>query len=235
VTTDVSGVRDYYPGDSFNRIHWASTARTGRLIVKEFELDPTADVWLLLDMQGAVQAERGWGQEARELPVVGVTRTVLPPSTEEYVVSIAASLARHFLARSRAVGLVAYGQKREYIAADRGERQLNKIMEALAVLRAVGTVPMAQIIGAEAKSLGRNTTAVAITPSDDVGWVERLRDARRRGIFGLAVLVDPVSFGKPVDTAGLIPALTASGIYHFRVREGDRLEEALSLAGVSAG
>ncbi|MBN1485624.1 MAG: DUF58 domain-containing protein, partial [Chloroflexia bacterium] len=46
VTTNVSGVRDYSPGDSFNRIHWASTARTGRLISKEFELDPTADIWL---------------------------------------------------------------------------------------------------------------------------------------------------------------------------------------------
>ena len=28
VTTNVSGVRDYEPGDGFNRIHWPSTART---------------------------------------------------------------------------------------------------------------------------------------------------------------------------------------------------------------
>ncbi|MFQ5578190.1 MAG: DUF58 domain-containing protein, partial [Anaerolineae bacterium] len=47
VTTNVAGVRDYAPGDSFNRIHWPSTARTNRLIVKEFELDPMADVWLI--------------------------------------------------------------------------------------------------------------------------------------------------------------------------------------------
>ena len=48
VTTNVAGVRDYVPGDSFNRIHWPSTARTNRLIVKEFELDPLSDVWLML-------------------------------------------------------------------------------------------------------------------------------------------------------------------------------------------
>jgi hypothetical protein len=40
VTTNASGVRDYAPGDSFSRIHWRSTARRNRLIVKEFELDP---------------------------------------------------------------------------------------------------------------------------------------------------------------------------------------------------
>ncbi len=60
VTTNVSGVRDYAPGDSFNRIHWPSSARTGRLISKEFELDPTADVWLFLDLERAAQAELPW-------------------------------------------------------------------------------------------------------------------------------------------------------------------------------
>jgi uncharacterized protein (DUF58 family) len=46
VTANASGVRDYAPGDSFNRIHWRSTARRDRLISKEFELDPLSDIWL---------------------------------------------------------------------------------------------------------------------------------------------------------------------------------------------
>src|SRR5919206_556 len=41
--------------DSFNRIHWRSTARTGQLMVKEFELDPTAEIYVVLDMQERVQ------------------------------------------------------------------------------------------------------------------------------------------------------------------------------------
>lgn len=43
ITTNASGVRDYAPGDSFNRIHWRSTARRDRLIVKEFEIVPGAN------------------------------------------------------------------------------------------------------------------------------------------------------------------------------------------------
>ena len=34
VTANAAGVREYAPGDSYNRIHWPSTARRDRLIVK---------------------------------------------------------------------------------------------------------------------------------------------------------------------------------------------------------
>jgi len=228
VTTNVSGVREYFPGDSFNRIHWPSTARTGRLIVKEFELDPTADVWLFLDMQGAVQAEQTWEQDTAEVAALRPSRPVLPPSTEEYAVTIAASLAKHFLARNRAVGLVAYGQRREAIVPDRGDRQLSKIMETLAVIRAVGNVPIAQILAAEGKSLSRNTSAVIITPSDDLHWVERLRDLRRRGIRGIGVIPDATTFGRDTQTDSVIAALQQSGTRAFRVRQGDALAAALN-------
>ncbi len=227
VTTNVSGVRDYFPGDSFNRIHWPSTARIGRLIVKEFELDPTADVWLFLDMQGAVQASYLLAEEAAELPRLWPSRPSLEPSTEEYTVTIAASLAKHFLARSRAVGLIAYGQKREVLAPDRGERQLTKIMETLAVIRATGVIPMAQIIAAEGKGLGRNTSAVVITPSDDIKWVDRLRDLRRRGIHGIGIVLDASTFGHSINTNAVLAALSQSGIRAYRVHERDSLAAVL--------
>ena len=54
VTPNASGVRQYEFGDSFNRIHWSSTARTGELMVKIFELDPASDIWIILDLQRGV-------------------------------------------------------------------------------------------------------------------------------------------------------------------------------------
>jgi uncharacterized protein (DUF58 family) len=228
VTTNVSGVRDYFPGDSFNRIHWPSTARTGRLIVKEFELDPTADVWLFLDMEGAVQADRLWQEEPGQSPGLWSGRPPLLPSTEEYAVSLAASLAKHFLARNRAVGLIAYAQSREALPPDRSERQLTKIMETLAVIRAVGTVPLAQIIAAEGKGLGRNTSAVVMTPSDDLKWVDSLRDLRRRGIRGIGVVLDTATFGRPTATDAVLAGLRQNGIRSYRVCEGDSLAAALA-------
>ncbi len=63
VTTNVAGVREYAPGDTFNRIHWPSTARLGRLISKEFELDPTADIWLFLDLEEAAHVDLAWARQ----------------------------------------------------------------------------------------------------------------------------------------------------------------------------
>jgi uncharacterized protein (DUF58 family) len=56
VTPHAAGVREYVPGDPMKRIHWPSTAHRGRFMVKEFEQDPQADIWLFLDAQQEVQA-----------------------------------------------------------------------------------------------------------------------------------------------------------------------------------
>ncbi|HXF60884.1 MAG TPA: DUF58 domain-containing protein, partial [Caldilineaceae bacterium] len=140
ITTNVAGVRDYVTGDSFNRIHWPSTARARRLMAKEFELDPTADVWLYLDLSRDAEAALPWtpsppepGLFALHSPKRRQARYELPPSTTEYGVTVTASLARYFILRNRAVGLSCRGRSREFVQADRGERQLNKILEALAV------------------------------------------------------------------------------------------------------
>jgi len=105
---------------------------------------------------------------------------------------------------------------------------LTKVMETLAVIRATGTIPVAQIIAAEGKSLGRNTSVVVITPSDDMQWVSSLRDLRRRGIYGLGIVLDAPTFGRPANTGAILAALSQSGIYSYRVQEGAPLAAALS-------
>ena len=49
-TTNATSIRDYMPGDSLNRIHWRSSAHYNRLMVKEFDLDPALDAWIILDL-----------------------------------------------------------------------------------------------------------------------------------------------------------------------------------------
>src|SRR6476469_5189540 len=56
-TPNASGIREYMPGDPMHRIHWPMTARAQKLMVKEFELDPTADLWLVLDLFDGVHVE----------------------------------------------------------------------------------------------------------------------------------------------------------------------------------
>ena len=50
VTTDVSSLRDWRPGDAYRRIHWPYTARMNSPMVKEFDVGLAAQFWLLLDL-----------------------------------------------------------------------------------------------------------------------------------------------------------------------------------------
>ncbi len=43
-------VSEYRPGDSLRHIHWRSSARLRRLMVQDLEVEPSGDVWIVLDL-----------------------------------------------------------------------------------------------------------------------------------------------------------------------------------------
>ena len=66
VATDGASLRAYRPGDAFRRIHWPYTARMNAPMVKEFDIDQSAEAWLVLDLHpaahpGATPADGGGG------------------------------------------------------------------------------------------------------------------------------------------------------------------------------
>ncbi len=232
VTPNASGVREYVPGDSFGRIHWKSTARRNRLIVKEFELDPQVDVWIIPDMNAAEQMTRPGFQ--REIAIVtngtaDKPRTVkLAPATEEYVVTIAASIARHFLHQDRAVGMTAWGASRELMQPDRGERQINRILETFAVIRADGNTALTDVLLAETSRFQRGSTLVVVTPTTDRDWAMSARELQRRGFRVLTVLVDPAGFGSQFSGQNLYELMQASNLVTYKVEEGDDVAKVLN-------
>ncbi len=234
VTPNAAGVREYAPGDSLNRIHWVSTARRERLMVKEFELDPLAEVWLLVDAAQEVQAALPYSPPATVAVDAlwrPLTEIVLPPSTEEYAVSIAASLGRYFLQRGRAVGLVSCGQSQSpnVLSPDRGGRQLGKILEALALLRAQGDLPISALATAQAQHLPRGSTVILITPSIREHVALTVDLLLRRGLRPVVVLLDAASFGGPPGTEALATAVTVLGVPVCQVANGADLGTALSM------
>lgn len=237
LTTNVAGIREYLPGDSFNRIHWLSTARTGRLMTKEFELDPSADVWIFLDLYEGVEVSMPWQPVRPEAGVFSLSRlrrrsreesVVLPPSTTEYAITIAASTARYFLLRNRAVGMIWDDGRRRMLQTDRGPRQERKVLEALAVTNARGRMSFDQLLLTEGVRMNRNDTILAISPDPNANWARALRELRRRGVNSIAVCVDSTSFGGKASTGELERELQANGIPTYQVRRGERIEDALS-------
>jgi uncharacterized protein (DUF58 family) len=230
VTPNASGVRDYVTGDPLNRIHWVSTARRGRLIVKEFELDPLADVWIFLDAERSVQASFPQPEKVYQTQDIW-QRTIkidLPPSTEEYGISIAASLVRDYLRRGRAVGFVAAGQHLALLSPDRGGRQLGKVLESLALLRSEGNIRLRGMVETQVKHMVRGSTVVLITPSVDKEVAVVVDYLIQRGLRPIAVLLDSKSFNGQPGTETLTENIRILGTPVRIVANGDDLENALS-------
>ncbi len=230
ITANASGVREYQPGDPLNRIHWVSTARRNRFMVKEFELDPMAEVWIFVDAYRLVHAELPRPElrlDEREMWRATV-KIPLPPSTEEYTVSIAASLARYYLQRGRVVGLVSAGQNLRVLPAERGGRQLGKILETLALLKADGRLSLESLVQAEIQALPRGSTVVLITPDTSDGLILSAELLSRRGMRPVAVLLDAASFGGSSGVERVENTLSIMRLPVCRISNGDDLSATLT-------
>ena len=225
LTTNAAGVRAYTPGDSLNRIHWRTSARLETLMVKTFDLEPSGDLWIVLDLDAAVQAG-----EAEE-------------STEEYAVILASSLADRVLRQNRAVGLIAYGSAAAsdgyekaplptIILPQKGQAQQWRILEALARVRAGGYWPLAKVLAETDRNLGRGMTLAVITPSCNPDWVASHLSPMRRGVAPTALLLDADTFtsegggaSKGLGSAGydmeaMTGLLADCGVPSHRVAQG---------------
>jgi uncharacterized protein (DUF58 family) len=228
-TANASGVREYVTGDSFNRIHWASTARRDMLMVKEFEIDPQSDVWLFVDFsRDSVVEVPGLRHVHGDGAALPREAGQIPGSTEEYAVVAAASIANYFIEEKRALGFTAYLPQREVMQPERGHKQMLEILEALAVARSRSVYTFAEMLVLETAYLSRGTTLILITSSLDAEWVYEAQILAQKGVRAMAVLIDPTSFGAHGSIDEMEKLLRAGKIPSITVRYGDDLAATLT-------
>ena len=235
VTPNASSVRDYDSGDPMNRIHWPTTARKGKLIVKEFELDPLAEVWCFVDSQANTHAELPFTAKTSVDDVIFRTKqqdAELIPATQEYAATVAASLGRYYLRRGRAFALVTGGQTVDIIPPDRGPRQFGKILESLALWDANDELPFAALVAGQARHLPRGSTVVLVTASPSREIPAAADQLVRLGLRPVVVLLDASSFGADWKIDDQEATLRGLGIPVTRIARGDDIGVALSLTSV---
>lgn len=208
-TTNATTIRDYVVGDSLSRIHWYSSAHYNKLMVKEFDLDPAVDVWIFLDLHEAVQAGEG------------------EHSTEEYGVTIAATIATYLLRQDLSLGMIVNAQRREFLSLDRGDRQIERVLELLAVVRSGPGPDLKEALALDALHFGRNTVAIVITPSTSRDWHDGLRHLQRRGVQLAVVGLNAASFENEPDDEDTLALLEGAGVPVMRIKCGDSLSEVL--------
>lgn len=210
ITPHAAGVREYVHGDAMKRIHWPTSIRRDQLMVKEFEQDPQAEVWLYLDSQKNVHVEKQHkldGVSVESMLFGRRPKFQLPPSTLEYSISITASLAHYFIRQRRAVGYVSAGQAFTVHPAERSERQEARILETLAFVQANGDLSLAALVAAQASQLPQGSSAILITPTVRPDLLLAVDDLQRRYLRPVIVLLDTGTFGGGQGTDKLVRSL----------------------------
>ncbi len=186
-----AGVRPYLPGDPLRRIHWPSSARRGHLFSRLFDMEPSGDVWLVLDLDARVQAGEG------------------ATSTEEYAVVLAASLAARMLAQGRAVGLACSGERPAIVSPRAGTGHLWELLGHLARARSAATIPLSDFLAHVVTSAARGCTLIVLTASTATDWIPRLVAAHNRGLATSVIWLDPGTFLPPKRPDPRGPSLRA--------------------------
>ena len=227
VTTNAVGVRDYVSGDTINRIHWRTTARRGKLSVKEFEIDPMVDIWLFVDF--SIQSTfRSPDYDAQYQQMLSERRPRLLPATEEYAASIGVSLLKHFVTQERSIGFTAYLPHREVYLPDRSNRQLVKVQEALAVARPQAQRTLTEMLQLETQTFSRGTSLIIVTASLDSQWVAQTQTLTSRGIRPMVVYIQPESFSAVQNSQSIRDQMIATRLPHIIVNRDENLTQALA-------
>jgi uncharacterized protein (DUF58 family) len=223
-TQEFYGIRPYQYGDDLRRIHWKSTARTGRLAIKEYEQRVSASAVIVLDLGQA--AHRGQGAQ----------------SSLEYAVTIAASLAQHVASMGNSLSIISTNAEGFFLPMDRGEHQLHKALEHLAVVRADGAADFAAALGARLAQIPPAATVFVITPSVDPHLAYPLLMLRAASAHVTAVLIAAHTFADGADPqathrrqaetayGSLLSAAFGAANAVCPVRRGDDIASALGAA-----
>ncbi len=213
VSPNAARVREYANGDTLNHIHWQSTAHTGKLMVKVFDPDRIKhvfnNIWIVLDMYHAAQLSIG------------------DETTEEYGVIIAASLIKKYLCTGKQVGLIASGDQPYFFAPGTGDEYLRQILDAMALMKATGKVPINQLISQEKERFEANSTVIIITAATGDPIAATARHLKNHGHMAIVILLDPISFAGEISAVSTAKRLISSGAQVYLIRHGQELAGAL--------
>jgi uncharacterized protein (DUF58 family) len=192
---DLHSVRDYQQGESLRRVHWRSTAKRSRLMVKELEDAPRDEVAVLLDARAGTL-----------------------PATFDLQVRAAGSILFAHASRNRRAVLVVNGERQESVQTTSSEGDRRRALELLAAAEPDGSRAAEALLVDEGGPVLGALELVVVTATLTGGLVDRLVGRRMGHRHVSLVYADGAELPQP----GLLQ-LQASGVPVAVVREGDDL------------
>ncbi|NLE54199.1 MAG: DUF58 domain-containing protein [Lentisphaerae bacterium] len=159
---DFYGVREYTHTDGMRYIHWRSSARYGKFMVKEFERNAVMSVAVILDAQELAVSGGDW-------------------SNLEYLIRAAASICHYCSDLYCTFAFAAGGSKPILVTPKLAAEVKAEVMYDLATLQP-GKQQVQHIIDEWARALPRNTVIFALSLSDNLPLRSTLESLQEQGM-----------------------------------------------------
>lgn len=125
---DLRELRDHQHGDPFRAIAWKATARTGRLMVKEYESELVLNTYVCVDISSTMRG-------GRRVPAPDEHG---PGSKLDHAMELAGTYADTVLSRGDRVGLITFDERiYGHMRAKDGRAQLGELLQHLVGVRHV--------------------------------------------------------------------------------------------------
>ena len=215
---DLHSVRDHQRGESLRRVHWPTTARRQKLMVKELEDAPRDEAAVVLDAKAGL--------------LVGAA----PDSSFEMMVRAAGSILRRLAVEGRRSSLVVSGERLERVPVSSLEGDWRSALETLAHVQPDGRRALVAALedgraGLDAARLFLVTSEITARLEERLGFVAARREVALIWVDARSWSGRPREVG-PMD--GIALAIQRRGVAIAHVRRGDDLADALSAGAYAA-
>ena len=207
------GVREYRQGDPIKRIHWFSSARTNVLIVKQFQRQSFFRATIIFSLE----KDKNYG-EGKE-------------SVAEYIIKIAASVARYLVDRNISVEVVAHAGEIVHIPFNKGPEHLEDIMKFLTIAQPESHISLIELFHEHARHIVDNSSLIVIMLDKDWEHFSTMLSLDKRNVSLVPLIVMSSTFMYSFEKKDVIidAKQKVSQLINFNpiiFSKGDRLEEA---------
>ncbi|MDD5155925.1 MAG: DUF58 domain-containing protein [Candidatus Omnitrophica bacterium] len=204
------GIREYQQEDGLRKIHWPSSARNNKLMVRHFEQTGAHSVTVMLDLKYGNNL--GTGRE----------------TTLEYAVKIAASFTKYFLDQGFLVQLLAYGEKPIITTFGKDPSHYSHILELLAQVEANSPFSLTEALGKLNYFIYPNSTFTIIRldkDKDAARAVEQLIYTKNISVFDIQLASSTFDANAARESEYLLE-VKGSEVISYYISCGDNLEYA---------
>lgn len=213
------GVREYSKEDGLRKIHWPTSAKQNKLMVRHFEQSSSYMGSIFLDLNKSNNIGEG------------------RHTTLEYAIKITASLGEHLINTGGNIQVLAYNDTPLISSFGQTKEHYMMILEAISVLESNSQVSLSESLGALQPFVPPSSSLIIFVMDNDIDTQNSLRLlAVKKDLFIIEIIMVSSSFKRLIPSGGIRRlSYEPPNILKYYVGYKDPLGDIFMQSGVTLG